>query len=200
MTSRAEYRLLLRSDNADLRLTPIGYALGLVSEERYRQVLRKQEIIADALARLQEGVVTNVVGARLRAAGYEPPEPGRHTTMLEYMRRQQTPYTALPVLLPNLDTDDPLVDEAAQEAEIEAKYAGYIAKQEAEIARTRRLEERPIPPDFPYMDLAALKIEAREKLARFRPATVGQASRIAGVTPADIAVLLVHLKRHEAAV
>jgi tRNA uridine 5-carboxymethylaminomethyl modification enzyme len=195
MTSRAEYRLLLRSDNADLRLTPIGYALGLIPLERYEQVLRKQEIIAHTLALLQAGVVTNAVGARLRAAGYGAPEPGRHTTMLEYTRRQDTPYTALPVLLPSLDIDDRVVDEAAQEAAIEAKYAGYIAKQEAEIARTRRLEERAIPPDFPYMDLAALKIEAREKLARFRPATVGQASRIAGVTPADISVLLVHLKR-----
>ena len=195
MTSRAEYRLLLRSDNADLRLTHIGYALGLVSEERYGQVLRKQEIVSDILLRLQEGVVTNAVGARLRAAGYEAPGPGRHTTMLEYVRRQETPYTALPVLLPDLATSDLLVDEASQEAEIAAKYAGYVAKQEAEIARTRRLEERSIPPDFPYTEIAALKVEAREKLARFRPATVGQASRIAGVTPADIAVLLVHLKR-----
>ena len=198
LTSRAEYRLLLRSDNADLRLTSIGYALGLVNKARYTQVLRKQEIIADALARLQEGVVTNAVGACLRSAGYEAPEPGRHTTMLEYMRRQDTPYTALPVLLPGLDISDPLADEAAQEVGIAAKYAGYIAKQEAEIARTRRLEARAIPPDFPYMAIAALKVEAREKLARFRPATVGQASRIAGVTPADIAVLLVHLKRLDA--
>ncbi|MGA7732351.1 MAG: tRNA uridine-5-carboxymethylaminomethyl(34) synthesis enzyme MnmG, partial [Chloroflexia bacterium] len=97
-----------------------------------------------------------------------------------------------------LDISDPLADEAAQEVEIAAKYAGYIAKQEAEIARTHRLEARAIPPDFPYTDIAALKIEAREKLARFRPATIGQASRIAGVTPADIAVLLVHLKRLDA--
>ncbi len=197
MTSRAEYRLLLRSDNADLRLTPIGHALGLIDEEGYKQVLRKQEIIDDALTRLGEGVVTNAVGAQLRSAGYDSPEPGKHTTMLEYMRRQDTPYTALPVLLPDVDISDPFMDEAAQGTEIAAKYAGYIAKQEAEIARTHRLEERAIPTDFPYLDLVALKIEAREKLARFRPATVGQASRIAGVTPADIAVLLVHLKRME---
>jgi tRNA uridine 5-carboxymethylaminomethyl modification enzyme len=195
MTSRAEYRLLLRSDNADLRLTPIGYALGLIGEERYRNLMRKQEIIDDTLQRLREGVVTNRVGARLAAAGYEPPEPGRHTTMLEYMRRQETPYTALGALLPELDIADPVVDEAAQQAELAAKYSGYIVKQEAEVARMRRLEERSIPPDFPFAELAALKVEARQKLERFRPATVGQASRIAGVTPADIAVLLVHLKR-----
>ncbi len=198
MTSRAEYRLLLRSDNADLRLTPIGYALGLVSKERYLQVLRKQEIIAGALARLRGGVVTNAVGERLHSAGHPAPEQGRHTTMLEYMRRPETPYEALSVLLPHLDTADPVVDEAAQQTDIAAKYEGYIAKQELEIARTRRLEEHAIPDDFPFTEITALKTEAREKLTLFRPATVGQASRIAGVTPADIAVLLVHLKRKEA--
>jgi tRNA uridine 5-carboxymethylaminomethyl modification enzyme len=195
MTSRAEYRLLLRSDNADLRLSPIGYALGLISEERYRNLVRKDEIVADALARISEGVVTNAVAARLSAAGYEPPDQGRHTTMLEYMRRQHTAYHALGALLPDLDLADPVVDEAAQQTEVAAKYEGYIVKQEAEVARTRKLEERPIPEDFPYEKIEALKTEARQKLARFRPHTVGQASRIAGVTPADIAVLLVHLKR-----
>jgi tRNA uridine 5-carboxymethylaminomethyl modification enzyme len=195
MTSRAEYRLLLRSDNADLRLSAIGHALGLVSEERYTAVTRKDAIVQDALARLSEGVVTNAVGARLTTAGYEAPEPGRHTTMLEYARRQSTPCQAISVLLPDLDASDPLVEEAVQQTEIAAKYAGYIAKQEAEIVRTRKLEERPIPQEFPFANIPSLKTEAREKLARFRPATVGQASRIAGVTPADIAVLLVHLKR-----
>jgi tRNA uridine 5-carboxymethylaminomethyl modification enzyme len=195
MTSRAEYRLLLRSDNADLRLTPIGHALGLISEERYDALTHKQEIISDTLSRLREGVVTNAVSARLASSGYDTPEPGRHTTMLEYIRRQETPYTALGPLLPDLDLSDPIVDEATQQASISAKYSGYIVKQESEVARTRRMEERAIPPDFPFTDLPSLKVEAREKLARFRPATVGQASRIAGVTPADIAVLLVHLKR-----
>jgi len=195
MTSRAEYRLLLRSDNADLRLTTIGYALGMVSKERYKDLTRKDEIVADALARLSEGVVTSAVAARLASAGYDPPEPGRHTTMLEYMRRQSTQHEALGVLLPELDLSDRVVDEAAQQTEIAAKYSGYIVKQEAEVARTRKLEERPIPPDFPFHDITGLKTEAKQKLARFRPHTVGQASRIAGVTPADIAVLLVHLKR-----
>ncbi|MBF6613054.1 MAG: tRNA uridine-5-carboxymethylaminomethyl(34) synthesis enzyme MnmG [Chloroflexi bacterium] len=195
MTSRAEYRLLLRSDNADQRLTPIGRALGLISDERYANLLRKQEIIASALKRLEDGVVTKAVGARLAAAGYEPPEAGRHTTMLEYVRRQTTPHTAVSVLLPNLDLDDPVVEEAIEQTEVTAKYAGYIVKQEAEIARTHRLEDRAIPPDFPFSELASLKTEAKEKLSRFSPATIGQASRIAGVTPADIAVLLVHLKR-----
>lgn len=195
MTSRAEYRLLLRSDNADLRLTTIGYALGMVSEARYKDLMRKDEIVADALARLSEGVVTSAVAARLSATGYDAPEPGRHTTMLEYMRRQSTGHEALGVLLPELDLSDRVVDEAAQQTEIAAKYSGYIVKQEAEVARTRKLEERPIPPDFPFQDITGLKTEAKQKLARFRPHTVGQASRIAGVTPADIAVLLVHLKR-----
>ena len=98
-------------------------------------------------------------------------------------------------LLTDLDMTDPVVEEAAEQADIAAKYSGYIKKQESEVARVRRLEERSIPDDFPFEELAALKVEARQKLARFRPATVGQASRIAGVTPADVAVLLVHLKR-----
>jgi tRNA uridine 5-carboxymethylaminomethyl modification enzyme len=195
MTSRAEYRLLLRSDNADLRLSAIGYALGLVSEERYDAIMRKDAIVRDALARLSEGVVTNVVAARLSRAGYDAPESGRHTTMLEYARRQSTPYQTLSVLLPDLDSSDPLMEEAMQQTEIAAKYAGYIVKQENEVARTRKLEERAIPHEFPFAKVPGLKTEAREKLARFRPSTVGQASRIAGVTPADIAVLLVHLKR-----
>ena len=195
MTSRAEYRLLLRSDNADLRLSAIGHALGLISDERYGQVLRKEEIIADTLSRLSERVVTNSVSMRLREAGYEAPGPGRHTTMLEYLRRQTTPYKAIAALLPDLDLSNPLCDEAAQQTEITAKYEGYIAKQEAEIARARRLEECVLPTDLPYHQITALKTEAREKLAHFRPSTLGQASRIAGVTPADIAVLLIHLKK-----
>jgi tRNA uridine 5-carboxymethylaminomethyl modification enzyme len=101
----------------------------------------------------------------------------------------------LGVLLPDLDLSDRVVEEAAEQTEISAKYASYIAKQEAQVERTRRLEEHPIPAEFPYEQITSLKVEARQKLSRFRPATVGQASRIAGVTPADIAVLLVHLKR-----
>ncbi|HEX8600641.1 MAG TPA: tRNA uridine-5-carboxymethylaminomethyl(34) synthesis enzyme MnmG [Chloroflexia bacterium] len=195
MTSRAEYRLLLRSDNADLRLTAIGRALGLVSRERYEYLLRKDGIIADTLRKTKEGVITAPVVARLRERGLEPPEQGRHTTMLEYLRRPTTEYKALGALLPELDLSDPLVDEAAQQAEIAAKYSGYVVKQESEVARTRKLEGRAIPLDFPYLEISGLKKEAQEKLSRFRPATVGQASRIAGVTPSDIHVLLVHLQR-----
>ncbi|HEX8217972.1 MAG TPA: tRNA uridine-5-carboxymethylaminomethyl(34) synthesis enzyme MnmG [Chloroflexia bacterium] len=195
MTSRAEYRLLLRSDNADLRLSAIGRALGLVSQDRYDDLLRKDEIIADTLRRTSEGVITAPVAARLRTQGLEPPEQGRHTTMLEYLRRPTTEYRALGALLPGLDLSDPVVEEAAQQAEIAAKYSGYVVKQESEVARTRKLEGRAIPLDFPYMEIGGLKKEAQEKLARLRPATVGQASRIAGVTPSDIHVLLVHLQR-----
>ncbi len=195
MTSRAEYRLLLRSDNADLRLTALGRALGLISDERYNTLVQKDQIIADTLLKLGEGTVTGAIAARLPAGGWEPPDGSRHVTMLEYIRRPTTPHKALGTLLPELDLDDPLVDEAAQQAAIAAKYSGYVKKQEAEVQRTRKLEARSIPLDFPYTSLTGLKKEAREKLAHFRPHTVGQASRIAGVTPADIAVLLVHLKR-----
>jgi tRNA uridine 5-carboxymethylaminomethyl modification enzyme len=195
MTSRAEYRLLLRSDNADLRLTAIGRALGLISEERYEGLLSKDEVIADTLRKISEGVITAPVAARMREQGFEPPEQGRHTTMLEYLRRPTTEYKALGALLPALNLSNPLVDEAAQQAGIAAKYSGYVVKQESEVARTRKLEGRAIPLDFPYLEISGLKREAQEKLARFRPATVGQASRIAGVTPSDIHVLLVHLQR-----
>jgi tRNA uridine 5-carboxymethylaminomethyl modification enzyme len=196
MTSRAEYRLLLRADNADVRLSAIGRALGLISPDRYRQVLRKDAIVQETLGKLSQGVVTNEVGRRLAVAGFTPPEPGRHTTMLEYVRRQTTTKDALAALLPELDPEEPVVEEAIEQAEIAAKYSGYIAKQESEIARTRRMENHQIPEGFQFSAVNGLKTEAREKLARFRPATVGQASRIAGVTPADIAVLLVYLKRH----
>lgn len=196
MTSRAEYRLLLRSDNADLRLTTIGRALGLISEDRYNNLIRKDEMVASTLQKLPEGIITAPLAARLREQGHEPPELGRHTTMLEYMRRPTTHYKALGALLPELDLDDPAADEAAQQAEIAAKYSGYVKKQEAEVSRQHRLETWPIPLDFPYLDLSGLKVEAKEKLAHFKPHTVGQASRIAGVTPADIHVLMVHLKRY----
>ena len=197
MTSRAEYRLLLRSDNADFAYRRLGMRWAWFRRIASMKVMRKREIVADALARMAEGVITKPVGERLAAAGFEPPELGRHTTMLEYMRRQTTTYHALGVLLPELDMGDKVVGEAAEQTEIAAKYAGYLVKQEAEVARARRLEERSIPADFPYEQVTSFKAEAKQKLSRFRPATVGQASRIAGVTPADIAVLLVHLKRME---
>ena len=144
MTSRAEYRLLLRSDNADLRLTPIGYALGLISEERYRNLLRKQEIIADALQRLREGVVTNAVGTRLLPRGTTHPNRAAY----HHARRRAPPGNTLHCARARCCptwTWRPVVDEAAQQADFAAKYSGYIVKQEAEELARAAWKSAPSP-------------------------------------------------------
>jgi len=192
MTSRAEYRLLLRQDNADLRLTPIGYEVGLVSRARYDAVEAKRAAIAEELARLYNTWLRpNVeVNERLRTAGLSPLNDGANA--LQLLRRPEVAYELIADLVPS---PSPLTDETIEQVNIEAKYAGYIAKQQQEVERLRRLEERPIPPDFDYHTVTGLRNEARDKLMHFRPATVGQASRLAGVNPPDVSILLIHLER-----
>ncbi|RLC73851.1 MAG: tRNA uridine-5-carboxymethylaminomethyl(34) synthesis enzyme MnmG [Chloroflexi bacterium] len=192
MTSRAEYRLLLRQDNADLRLTPIGYEVGLVSRARYEKVEAKRAAIAAELARLNATWLrpSAEVNERLRAAGLPPLTDGANA--LQLLRRPEVSYELIAELAPGSAS---LTDEVIEQVSIEAKYAGYIAKQQREVERLRRLEERPIPPDFDYNAVIGLRNEAREKLMRFRPATVGQASRLPGVNPPDISILLVYLER-----
>jgi len=192
LTSRAEYRLLLRQDNADLRLTPIGYQLGLVSRQRYQQVEEKRRAIARELERLSlvslgpRGRIASLLAER------RLPPIERSLSALEFLRRPETSYHTLVELglgEHNLDA------EAREQTEIEVNYQGYIERQRAEVERVRRLEERPIPPDFPYQQISGFRAEARQRLEHFRPATLGQASRIYGVTPADVAILMVHLER-----
>jgi len=192
MTSRAEYRLLLRQDNADLRLTPIGYEVGLVSRARYDAVEAKRAAIAEELARLYNTWLRpNVeVNERLRTAGLSPLNDGANA--LQLLRRPEVAYELIADLVPS---PSPLTDETIEQVNIEAKYAGYIAKQQQEVERLRRLEEHPIPPDFDYHTVTGLRNEARDKLMHFRPATVGQASRLAGVNPPDVSILLIHLER-----
>jgi len=178
LTSRAEYRLLLRQDNADLRLTPIGYQLGLITKERYEAVEAKREAVEREIKRLGRSFFT-------------PPE-GHSLSALEFLRRPEVSYSDL---LP-LEIGSPdLSPEVREQVEIEVKYQGYIEKQTREVERMSRLEGRCLPPDMDYDCLSGLRYEARQKLNRFRPATLGQASRLDGVTPADIAILLVHLER-----
>jgi tRNA uridine 5-carboxymethylaminomethyl modification enzyme len=196
MTGRAEYRLLLRQDNADLRLAQIGYEAGLLSHERYRRVEAKRQSVEAELTRLNGTWLRpsdNGINERLAEQGLPPLHDG--VNALQFLRRPQVSYALVSTLVP---PPEPLAREVAEQVQIEAKYAGYIEKQRVEVARFRRLEDRRIPPDLDYRTLTGLRTEAREKLAHVRPATVGQATRLAGVNPADISVLLVHLKRLEA--
>jgi len=196
LTSRAEYRLLLRQDNADLRLTPLAYEWGLVSRERYLAVETRRQQIAEAMASLRRTRLTPnaQTNAALTARGQLP--LSQEMGALEVLSRPGFTYADLAAItdLPYPDGYDPAVIE---QVEIEAKYAGYLVKQEAEVARLRRLEGWWIPESLDYGAVPGLRREARERLARFRPVTVGQASRLFGVTPADLSVLLIYLERHE---
>lgn len=176
-TSRAEYRLLLRQDNADLRLTPLGYDVGLVEKERYMEVEKKRRAIAEEIKALKKRYIN---------------QTGRSVSALEFLRRPGTSYRELVSL--GIGSDG-LKADSAQQVEIEAKYEGYIKKQEGEVTRMARLEARYIPSGFDYSGIAGLRYEARHKLIQLQPMTLGQASRIDGVTPADVSILMVHLER-----
>jgi len=195
MTSRAEYRLLLRQDNADLRLTPIGYQIGLISRERYEAVEAKRAAIATELARLENTWLrpSTEINERLAKAGLPPLSDGAN--VLQLLRRPGVSYDLVATLAPSPLS---LTEEIIEQVDIEAKYAGYITKQQREIERLRRLEERPIPPGFDYNAVPGLRNEARDKLILFRPATVGQASRLPGVNPPDVSILLIYLERGKA--
>jgi tRNA uridine 5-carboxymethylaminomethyl modification enzyme len=192
MTSRAEYRLLLRQDNADLRLTAAGYDVGLVSRQRYAQVEAWRQAVQVELERLSALTISPNGGNRekLVALGLEPLADG--VNALQFLRRPEVDYRAIEAMAP---PPSPLSPAAVEQVEIEAKYAGYIARQQRQVERMRRLETRRIPAAFDYACVVGLRNEARQKLARFRPATLGQAARIQGVNPADISLLLIHLER-----
>jgi tRNA uridine 5-carboxymethylaminomethyl modification enzyme len=192
-TSRAEYRLLLRQDNADLRLTPLAFRLGLVSAERHARVEAKRDLVASTLRRLGETRLLDdeTLNRRLEALGF--PAITRPTTAIEYLRRPEVGYQFLSVLGMDAEAHG-LPDEVAEQIEVEAKYQGYVQKQLAEVARAARTEHQAIPETLDYARMNGLRSEAREQLAKFRPLTIGQASRLRGVTPADVAVLLVRLK------
>lgn len=201
LTSRAEYRLLLRSDNAESRLTEIGYRYGLVGYERYRQVQNEISTIQgrlDALDRhhLSPNERTRAV---LESAGL--PHVSRSVTAQDYLRRTDVTYARLAEAFNTHGIEADGIDDwslpayLAERTEIEARYAAYIEKEVAMVERARKLEDRGIPTDIDYHALSSLRNEARDKLERLRPATLGQASRIAGVTPGDIAVLMVYLER-----
>jgi tRNA uridine 5-carboxymethylaminomethyl modification enzyme len=201
-TSRAEYRLLLRHDNADLRLAHHARALGLIDDERHAAVERKRAMVHDALDALRTYVFTPSQDVEQRTAALGLPRFGQRQTAEEALRRPDVSYAQLAALAAEGSTGAPALpavdEDAATEIELRVKYAGYIRRQEQTVRQMSRLEGALLPDDLDYTALPSLRTEARQQLTRIRPRTIGQASRIPGVTPADVAVLLIHLERARA--
>lgn len=194
MTSRSEYRLILREDNADLRLTKFGYELGLVSEKRYKRLLKKTELIAEETKRLESTVIppSPELNGVLEALGTAPLVTGAR--LCELIKRPQLSYEALEPF----DKNRPSLERAVfEQVEINIKYDGYIKRQLAQIDEQRRLEKKKIPEAVDYDSITNLRLEAVEKLKKVRPETLGQASRISGVSPADISVLMIYLRKSQ---
>ena len=191
MTSRAEYRLLLRQDNADMRLTKIGYEVGLISQERYDRLLEKERMIEEEIRRVEH---TNIgtsekVQDILTKYGSTPLNSG--TTLAELIRRPELSYEKLE----EIDSGRPkLPYDVVEQVDINIKYEGYIKRQMRQVEQFKKLENKKIPQDINYDEIPSLRIEAKQKLNQIRPVSIGQASRISGVSPADVSVLLVYLK------
>ncbi|MEK3705559.1 tRNA uridine-5-carboxymethylaminomethyl(34) synthesis enzyme MnmG [Paenibacillus sp. FSL R7-0198] len=192
LTSRAEYRLLLRHDNADMRLTEIGHDIGLIPEERYAKFLDKKAKVEQEVARLKVAKARPVeVNAKLEEYGSTPIQDG--STLLTLLRRPELGYELIEQLSPS---EVELTADMKEQVEIQIKYAGYIEKQLIHVERLQKMEKKKIPDTIVYDEIHGLAMEAKQKLATIRPISIGQASRIAGVTPADISILLVYLEHY----
>lgn len=191
MTSRAEYRLLLRQDNADLRLTPIGYEVGLISEERYQRLLEKQRLIELEIGRIKKATVGGTEKVQELLEKYESTPLQSGITLAELIRRPELSYEKISPI----DGDrKQLPEDVCEQVNINIKYEGYIDRQLKQVKQFKKLERRRIPKEIDYTDINSLRKEAVQKLSEIRPESVGQAARISGVSPADISVLLVYLQ------
>lgn len=190
MTSRAEYRLLLRQDNADQRLTKLGYEIGLISEERYEKLLEKERLIEEEIHRVERVNIGTSEEVQNLLKTYESTPLTSGTTLAELIRRPELSYEKLAPIDKNRKN---LPEDVAQQVDINIKYDGYIKRQMRQVEQFKKLENKKIPEDINYDEIKSLRIEAKQKLNQIRPASIGQASRISGVSPADVSVLLVYL-------
>lgn len=194
MTSRSEYRLVLRQDNADERLTPLGYNIGLISEERYNKYLLKQQQKAQEIKRLKTTVISPTDEVNNILVSRETSEITTGVHLIDLIKRPQLGYD----VLKGIDTNRPDIDpNIFEQVEIEIKYEGYIQKQLKQVEQMKKLENKLLPKDFDYKTITGLRLEAQEKLNKIKPLNIGQASRISGVSPADISVLLIWLAQNK---
>jgi len=193
MTSRAEYRLLLRQDNADMRLTEIGYKVGLVTEERYSRFLKRKESIEKEVERVKSIQITNKKEVNEFLLSLNSAELKKPISLYELIKRPELDY----YMVENLDNLRPeLPEDVKEQVNIISKYEGYIEKQLEQVNQFKKLENRRIPQDIDYNIVKGLRIEAIQKLNKIKPLNIGQASRISGVSPADISVLLIFLEHY----
>ena len=194
LSSRAEYRLLMRHDNADLRLTKYGYQVGLISEQRYQEFLKKSEEINKAINYLSNHYIgiKSPLQSYLKELGFDDLLGG--ISLIDVLRRPGVEFNKMREYIPELTQFD-LSEIGISQLEIMVKYEGYIEKQKKEAQKLAKLEEMKLPLDIDYLHMDGLALEARQKLDKVKPISIGQASRISGVNPADISMLILHLKK-----